>query len=492
MLSNASELTLDPADDESWEALRALGHRMLDDIFDHLRGLREKPVWQPLPDDVTASLKQPVPFVAQGAEAVYQEFLEAILPYSNGNLHPRFFGWVQGTGTPLAMLADMLAAGMNAHLAGFNQAPSLVEHQVLAWLAELMGMPAESSGILLSGGSMACIIGIAVARHVKAGFDVREVGLQSGETPRLRFYASTEVHGWAQKGVELLGIGNQSLRRIPVDGDYRINLESLRAAIREDRRAGHRPVCVIGSAGTVNTGAIDDLSALADLCAEEELWFHVDGAFGALARLSPALRSRVAGIERADSLAFDLHKWMCLPFEVACLLVRDARAHREAFALTPSYLTPSARGVIAGGLAFADRGVELTRSFKALKVWMSLKAEGVNRFAALIEQNVRQCEYLAALIAAETRLQLLAPVTLNIVCFRYLAAGLSPEQLNALNEEILLRLHETGVSVPSSTVLGGRFAIRVANVNHRSRREDFALLVASVLDIGEQVEANFR
>jgi aromatic-L-amino-acid/L-tryptophan decarboxylase len=242
----------------------------------------------------------------------------------------------------------------------------------------------------------------------------------------------------------------------------------------------------------VNTGAIDDLQALARVCAEEELWFHIDGAFGALARLSPALRERVTGIELADSVAFDLHKWMYLPFEVACVLVRDAQVHRDAFALTPSYLTPSSRGVIAGGLPFADRGVELTRSFKALKVWVSLKAEGVNRFARLIEQNVRQCEYLAGVIDAHPRLELLAPVALNIVCFRYVAAGFSEEQQNALNQEALLRLQESGISVPSSTTIRGHFAIRVANVNHRSRREDFDLLVTSVLRFGEEVEQTMR
>ena len=487
-----AELTLDPPDEEAWEAFRALGHRMLDDMIDHLRSLREKPAWQPMPDQVRAAFAQPLPHAPQGAEAVYQEFLDNVLPYPTGNLHPRFFGWVQGTGTPLAMLADMLAAGMNAHLAGFHQAPALVELQVIAWLAELMGMPKGTSGILLSGGSMACIIGITVARHARAGFKVRDLGLQDPETPRLIFYCSTEVHGWAQKGVELLGIGNDSLHRIAVDESFRIDVAELRAAIAADRRAGYRPVCVIGSAGTVNTGAIDDLQALARVCAEEELWFHVDGAFGALARLSPALRQRVQGIELADSVAFDLHKWMYLPFEVACVLIRDAGMHRDAFALTPSYLLPSSRGVIAGGLSFANRGVELTRGFKALKVWMSLKAEGLDRFAGLIEQNVRQCEYLAEMVVAHPSLELLAPVALNIVCFRYVAAGLSEAELNDLNEELLLRLQESGVSVPSSTIINGRYAIRVANVNHRSRREDFELLVRSVIQLGRDVEQSMR
>jgi len=483
------EETLDPQD---WDEFRALGHRMLDDMLDFLSTVREKPAWQPLPESVKTSLRQPLPTAPQDIGAVYQEFVQNVLPYTNGNRHPRFWGWVQGNGTPLGMLADMLAAGMNPHMAGFNQAPMLVEHQVLAWLTELMGMPPETSGILVGGGTMANVTGLVVARHAKAGFDVRERGLHGNDQPMLVMYGSTETHGWAQKAAELLGLGNRAFHRIPVDPDFRIDLSALRRAIHKDREVGYRPFCVIGNAGTVNTGAIDDLDGLARLCREENLWFHVDGAFGALAKIAPSLATLVSGIEQADSFAFDLHKWMYLPFEVACVLVRDAQAHRDTFTLTPSYLAETSRGVIAGGLPFAERGLELTRSFRALKVWMSLKAHGTDKMARLIEQNVLQARYCANLIVAHPDLELLAPVPLNIVCFRFAPKDASRDELDRVNEEILLRIQESGLAVPSSTRIGDAFALRVAITNHRSKREDFALLVNAVSEIGREVLAQLK
>lgn len=483
------EVSLDP---QNWEELRSLGHRMLDDMMDYLSTLRERPVWQAVPESAKTHLKGPLPTEPQAAAAVYQEFVQNVLPYTNGNRHPRFWGWVQGNGTPLGMLADMLASGINPHMAGFNQAPTLVEQQVLAWLTELMGMPRETSGILVGGGTMANITGLVVARHAKAGFDVREEGLQGHGHPMLTLYGSTETHGWAQKAAELMGLGNRSFHRVAVDDDFRIDLGALRRVVDDDRRAGHTPFCVIGNAGTVNTGAIDNLAALAKFCREEGLWFHVDGAFGALARIVPSLASLVGGIEQADSLAFDLHKWMYLPFEVACLLVRDANAHREAFTLTPSYLAETSRGVIAGGLPFAERGLELTRSFRALKVWMSLKVHGINAFSRLIEQNVRQARYCADLIEAHPDLELVAPVALNIVCFRFAPRDARCDDLNRVNGEILLRIQESGLAVPSSTVIDDALALRIAITNHRSTRADFDLVVNAVSEIGHTVVSDSK
>jgi len=480
----ADEETLDPKD---WDAIRSLGHRMLDEMLDYLSAVRDKPAWQAVPESAKQNLRQPLPTEPEDAAAVYQEFVENVLPYSNGNRHPRFWGWVQGNGTALGMLADMLASGMNPHMAGFDQSPILVEKQVLAWLTELMGLPLETSGILLGGGTMANVIGLVVARHAKAGFDVRELGLQDGKHPKLMLYGSTETHGWAQKAAELMGLGNSAFRRVKVDEQFRIDLSELGRAVAEDRQAGLRPFCVIGNAGTVNTGAIDDLAGLARFCRDEDLWFHVDGAFGALAKLVPSLSSLVDGIEQADSVAFDLHKWMYLPFEVACILVRDKKAHREAFTLTPSYLAETSRGVIAGGLPFAERGLELTRSFRALKVWMSIKTHGIRAFSRLIEQNVNQARYCVELIEEHPDLELVAPVPLNIVCFRFAPRDVSREALNELNQEILLRIQESGLAVPSSTTIAGEFALRIAITNHRSKREDFDLLIKAVSEIGRAV-----
>lgn len=478
------EETLDPKD---WKAIRELGHRMLDDMLDYLSTVRDKPAWQPVPDEVRTHFRQSLPNGPADLTDVYEEFVRDILPYTNGNRHPRFWGWVQGNGTVLGMLADMLASGMNPHMAGFDQAPTLVEHQVLAWLTELMGMPEETSGILLGGGSMANVTALVVARHAKAGFNVRELGLQGSDRPKMMMYGSTETHGWAQKAAELMGLGNQAFRRVAVDREFRIDLDSLTQAVDEDRRAGHWPFCVIGNAGTVNTGAIDDLTALAQFCRKEDLWFHVDGAFGALARIAPPFASLVAGIEQADSVAFDLHKWIYLPFEVACLLVRDPKAHRDTFTMRPSYLAETSRGVIAGGLPFAERGLELTRSFRALKVWMSFKTHGIDAFARLIEQNVNQARYCAALIEADPDLELVAPVPLNIVCFRFAPKEANRETLNQVNEEILVRIQESGLAVPSGTRIGDKFALRVAITNHRTKTEDFDLIVKAVSKLGSEV-----
>ena len=469
-----TELTLDP---DSWSDLRALGHRMLDDMFQYLETVRERPVWKPVPADVRARLQSPLPTAERPASAVYDDFRELILPYPTGNIHPRFWGWVMGTGSPLAMLADMLASGMNSHVAGYDQSASLVEDQVLRWFAELLGFPETTSGILTSGGTVANLIALTVARNIRAGYDVRKRGVQQG----LVVYCSTETHSWAQKGVELLGLGSESLRKIAVDENFEIRLHDLHRAIESDRNAGRTPICVIGTAGTVNTGATDDLRALAKICAEEKLWFHVDGAFGALARLAPKHRAIADGIELADSIAFDLHKWMYMPFEAGCVLIRDAEAHRSVFALTPSYLTALDRGIAAKPLEFAARGIDLSRGFKALKIWFSLKVHGVDLFGQLIDQNIEQAAYLRERIERENALELMAPVPLNVVCFRYRAS-------DAINQEIVLRLQESGVAVPSSTMIDGRFAIRVANTNHRSRREDFDLLIDEVLRIGRELE----
>ena len=473
--------TLDPAD---WTAFRTLAHQMVDDSLEHLRTLGEHAPWTSMPQSTRDALSaEPLPRHAQGDAAAYAHFTEHVLPYTNGNRHPRFWGWIQGNGTPLGMMADMLAAGMNAHLAGLDQAPKLVELKVIEWLAELMGFPRDSSGVLMSGGTMANLVGLAVARHARAGYDLRSEGLHGG--PRLTVYASTEVHSWAQKSVELFGMGSASLRRTPVDSSFRLDVRALDSMIAADRAAGARPICVIGTAGTVNSGAIDDLNALADVCVRERMWFHVDGAFGALAALSPWLKPLLSGMERADSLAFDLHKWGYLPYEIACVLVKDRVAHESAFSVTPSYLTDEGRGVIAGGLPFADRGIELTRNFKALKVWLSFKAHGVDAIASVIEQNVAQAREFAARVVALPDVVLAAPVSLNIVCFRFAPSGMDAEAQDALNKEILLRVQEGGLAIISGSRIDTRYVIRVACSNHRSTWADFELLLRGLRDTSE-------
>lgn len=480
-----AEKTLDP---EDWEAFRALAHRMVDDMVDQTRGLREQPVWQQPPADVKRAIQhEPLPLDGQSAEQVYADFQKLVQPYTNGNRHPRAWGWVRGNGTPLAAMAEMLSASINAHLGGGEQSPTFVEERCLQWLAEVMGMPASTTGILASGGTMANLLGLAVARSAKAGFDVREEGLAGNA--KLTVYASSETHMWARKAMHVLGMGTRQLREIPADENFQVDIAALRAQLRQDRADGLRPIAVIGNAGTVNSGSVDDLPALAALCREENLWLHVDGAFGALLKLSDRYASLVRGVELADSLAFDLHKWMYLPFEIGCLLVADGEAHRAAFASTASYLEGNARGVLATGLIFSDRGIELTRGFKALKLWMSLKAHGMKAIAAQIEQNMEQAQFLEHRINEEPELELLAPRRMNVVCFRYKGAQLRREdECNALNRELVVRLQESGEFVVSGTDLRGRYAIRIANTNHRSRMQDFEDLVQMTLKLGRELD----
>jgi glutamate/tyrosine decarboxylase-like PLP-dependent enzyme len=480
------EETLDPDD---WEEFRSLGHRMIDDVVDYLQTVRERPVWQPIPHAVKDLLDKPLPRTAQGEAAAYEAFKKFILPHPMGNIHPRFWGWVIGTGTPFGMLAEMLAACMNPNLGGAEHVPNHVESQVVAWCKEMLSYPEDASGILVSGGSMANLIGLTAARSAMAGSDVRARGLSSISS-KLILYGSVEMHSSILKAVELLGLGNEAIRKIPVDGEYRISIPILRARILEDRAAGHQPFCVVANAGTVNTGAFDDIRQLADICERENLWLHVDGAFGALAALSPRLRDRVEGMLRADSVAFDLHKWMYMPLEIGCVLVRSEADHRRAFSTTAEYLAHGGdRGLIAGSKWFSDYGVQLSRGFRALKAWLSLKAYGIDKYRRLIEQNVAQARYLARRVDAHPELERLAPVSLNIVCFRYVDDRLAEDALNALNQELLIRLHESGVAAPSYTTLNGHYVLRAAITNHRSRKEDFDMMVSEVARIGGQLRA---
>lgn len=350
----------------------------------------------------------------------------------------------------------------------------------------MLGFPSEASGLLVSGGSMANLIAIAVARNSNAGFDVRQLGMQGSEQ-HVKVYASAEVHSCVQKAVEVLGMGSTSLRKIEVHADYTINITALKQTIAEDRTAGHHPIAVIGNAGTINTGAIDDLNALADVCQQEDLWFHVDGAIGAVGVLADNVKQQLAGIERADSVALDLHKWMHIPFEAGCVVVRSEKAHRDTFSLTPEYLAHETRGLAAGHLWFSDYGLQLSRQFRALKVWMSVKEHGLERFGRMMARNVEQAQYFGKLVEAQPHLEIMAPIGLDIVCFRYNLGGLADVALDRLNKEILMQLHEQGIAVPSYTTLNGRYCLRIAIANHRSTLADFDVLAGEVLRLGEEI-----
>lgn len=483
----AEEIQLDPKD---WDELRELGHQMLDDIFRYLQTVREKPAWVEIPNEVKAHFREPVPRAPQDPKAIYEEFLAKILPYPLGNTHPRFWGWVTGTGTPLGMLAEMLAAGMNSNVGGAEHIATYVELQVIDWFKEVFGFPRDSSGILVSGASIANLLGLIVARNVAIGNSVRDTGIQNVEK-QLTAYCSVETHSSVQRAMEVMGLGNRALRQIPITADKRIDVNTLEAVILEDKAKGYQPFALIGNAGTTNTGAFDSFSDLADLAERYGLWLHVDGAFGALVNLAPSLRHLTYGIERAHSLAFDMHKWLHIPHEAGCILFKDKYAHHSSFAMQSDYLFHHTKGTSSADIWLGDYGIQLSRSFRALKVWMSIKEHGIERFGDSIKRNVDQANYLKQLIDSAPQLQLLAPVSLNIVCFRYYDASVTDTKLNDLNQMILIELQRSGIAVPSSTIVDGNYAIRVAITNHRSQYTDFDLFIDKVLQVGQDLLQKF-
>ena len=478
---NDSFETLDPKD---WEQSKALMHQMVEDAFNYTKNVRERKIWQEMPDNVLENFTSKLPQQPSKAEAVYKELQENVLPYPMGNVHPRFWAWYMGNGTISGVMGDFWASIINPNLGGGNHAGHKVEEQVINWIKEIIEFPESSSGLLVSGGSMANYAALAVARNVKAGYDIRKEGLKENN---LVFYASTEVHSCNTKAIELLGLGTKGLKKIAVNKDYTINIDALKKQITKDKANGLQPVCIIATSGTVNTGAIDNLNAIADICEQENLWFHVDGAIGAIAMLSDTLKPQLKGIERADSVALDLHKWLHMPFEAGCVVIKDNDNHKKTFSLIPEYLAKNTRGLASGENWFSEYGLQLSRRFRALKIWMSLKEHGSQRFGRMITRNVEQAFYLGNLVINHNDLELLAPIGMDIVCFRYHPKGKNLEELNALNKEIKLQLEEQAIALPGYTTLNGAYCIRCAISSHRVTNEDFDILIENVLSIGKQL-----
>jgi aromatic-L-amino-acid decarboxylase len=461
--------TLDP---KNWSDLRALGHRMMDDMIDHLANIADGPVWRKMPDEIRAGFRAPLPATPTPPEALYETFAASIQPYVTGNTHPRFMGWVHGGGNPVSMLAELLAGAMNANCGGRDHVGIAVERQVIAWAAEMLGMPAETGGVLLTGSSMANFCAVLCARYKALGAEGRADGIQG---KKLTAYASAGVHRCVPGALDMAGLGATALRKIPLDAEFRMDISALRAAIAADRVAGCMPFLIIGTAGSVDVGAFDDLDALADIAQAENLWFHADAAFGALAALAPALKPNLAGIERADSVAFDFHKWAQVTYDAGCLLVRDRDLEFATFAQATNYLAAAPRGLAGGQPWPCDLGPDLSRGFRALKIWMTLSAYGSAQLGGVVETTCALAQRLAAQIRASNRLELLAPVKLNIVCFGI--TGFTAEQTDALVAD----LQEEGLFAPSTTTIDGRRAIRAAIVNHRTDEADIDALVAEIL-----------
>lgn len=479
---------LDPAD---WERFRQAAHRALDDALEYLQNVRERPVWQPVPDEVKARLTAAMPNDPTPFEDVYGEFVRDVLPYATGNIHPRWWGWVHGTGTPSGAIADLLAAVMNSNVGGRDHGAVYVERQVIGWFRDLFGWPESASGLLVIGTSAANLAAVLVARTKALGVEVREHGVAQ-DAGRLVGYASAATHACVRKAFENAGIGSANLRVLPVDPDHRVNCAALAECIARDRASGLRPFFLVGNAGTVDVGAIDPLDALADLAHREGLWFHVDGAFGATAYLSERLRPKLRGIERADSIAFDFHKWLHVPYDAGCVIVRDGEVHRATFASEGPYITRMSRGLAAGEPWFTDYGPDLSRGFRALKVWFTIKEHGASGLAAAIETNCEQARYLASRLEDDPDFERVADVELQIVCFRPRLPDLDDETVDRITDEAVIRLQESGVAVISSTTVFGRRAMRVCITNHRTTQADLDLMLETLRRITRGVAEESR
>ncbi len=467
----------DSLDPENWTQTRAAAHKMLEAALDKMERAASGPVWRPLPDEMKSGLRTPLPRQGAGVDAMQRQ-VQALLPYGVGNTHPRFFGWVHGAGSTSGLIADIAAAAMNANLGGRDHGAIYVEQQVVAWVRQMFGFPDAASGLVVSGTSMATIIALKVARDAALGIATRGAGVGAH---RLVGYASSQAHNCVARAFDLLGLGADALRSVPVNAAYEMDVAALAEMIAQDRAAGHQPFLIVGTAGSVNVGAFDDLDALADLAAAQDIWLHVDGAFGAAGVLSDTLRPRLKGLERADSLAFDFHKWLHVNYDAGFVLLRDGAAHLASFSSRPDYLQGAARGLAAGNPWPVEYGPELSRGFRALKVWAQISEHGSEALGAMISKNCRQAKMLAGLIAAHPDLTLLAPVASSVVCFRY-------GDSDAVNSEIVMQLQESGVAAPSVTRLDGQVAIRVNITNHRTQDADMGVLVDEVVRVGMRLK----
>jgi glutamate/tyrosine decarboxylase-like PLP-dependent enzyme len=426
---------------------------------------------------------------------------QKIIDGSRHNGHPRFFGYVASPSTPPGAFADLLASAVNPSVTSWRSAPAAtqIERTVIRWLGSLIGYDERAQGLLTSGGSMANLTALLMAHRVKAGSAISQTGISGA---RMMIYASDQVHFSIVKAADILGLGKESVRLLPPSRDFSMDVRLLRDAVQSDRAKGLRPFCVVASAGTAATGAIDALDAIARIADEFKLWFHIDGAYGAPAAMTDKRRASFAGLERADSISLDPHKWLYTPLDCGCLLYRDATLARQAFVTEAEYVKVHEQAEIES-FAFWDYGIELSRRFRALKIWLTLKYYGTERLAAAIAGDIAMAEYMAERVEDADDLEMLAPVKLSICCFRYLPPGMRERlagadgaerqsldaELNRLNERIMQRVQRGGEAYLSNAMLRGGFALRACIINFRTTRSDIDLTLKVVREAARQIEA---
>ena len=471
---------LDPSADE----LREWGNSVIQFMADYLGDLRDRNVYRRMSSrEIRQRLDSALPINGSDFDALLNIFRDNIIPFSRQNAHPRMFGYVQSPGTPVAAFADLLASTLNANLTVWRSAPAPVELERLTidWVRQILGFNAEAGGLFVSGGSMANLAAIAAARQAK--------DCSSG---RLRIYASSETHFSVAKAAALLGIGRENVRHVAVDEHFRIRVDDLVAKITADLEAGYVPFCIVANAGTVNTGAVDPFEEIRKVADRFQLWMHVDGSYGAFAVLAKSARKLFAGIERADSIALDPHKWLYLPVDVGCVIYRAPEIARAAFAHEAEY-TRIIGEEADEAFAFWDYGPELSRRFRALKVWMLLKGVGLDSLAEAIESNLACARHLESIVQASDDFEMAAPVELSIFCFRYVPVRLrneSSQAIDAFNERLLVALQRDGSSYLSNATLGGRFALRGCVLNYRTTLRDMETLLDDLRRVAKSLLAS--
>ena len=444
-------------------------------------------------DSVRSAIGLDVPSSPMDLDAIEEHLREFVFHHSMYPGHPGFLAYVSGAGTVPGATADLLAAGLNQNVGGWRLSPAAteLEQHLVGWFAGRMGLPEGSGGFMVSGGAMANLVVVQLARLDKAGWDVREDGLLAG--PQLVVYVSTETHVTVDRAAEISGMGRAGVRHIPVDAELRMDVDALRSTIEADVAAGRKPIAVVATAGTTGTGSIDPLGEIADICEAFDLWMHVDGAYGGAAALTRELAPLFAGIERADSIGFDPHKWLYTPIAGAVVLVRDFELLHDAFGLHASYIVEDSENT-GWGNDLAYLTPNFTRPFSALKVWVSLLAHGWDAYERRIVHDVELTRYLEHLVRGEPELQLISPQRLSIATFRYRPPDVGVDQshdpyLNELNERIMFDLEFDGKVYPSNAVVEGRFAIRSCIVNFRTEADQMETLVADTIRFGRQRHA---
>lgn len=484
----------------SGEQFRELGYRLVDELAAFIDSIPSRPVTPGEPPSVVRAAlpSQTLPEKGSDPKQLLEEAARLLVDHSLLNSHPQFAGYVTAPAAPLASLAELLAATINANLGLWILSPMAteIERQTIAWIAELVSYPSDCGGVLVSGGNMANYIGFMVARHAKANWPVREAGLRSPQGKTLRVYASKEVHTWLHKAADLFGLGTDQIHWIPVSGNQTMDVDALRAAIEADMAQGQQPFMVVGSAGTVSTGAVDPITILRHLCDQFDLWLHIDGAYGAFAAAAPDCPEELKRLALADSVAMDPHKWLYMPLEAGCALVKDANLMRATFSYRPSYYRmDEARGEPT--VDFVDYSPQNSRGFRALKVWLSLRQVGREGYAQMISDDMRLSRLLYQLADEHDELQAFGQ-QLSITTFRYVplrmqeAASRNEDYVNKLNEALVKELQESGNVFLSNAVVDGHYLLRACIVNFRTDAEHVEAIIDTVVRVGRKLDAELQ